>query len=97
MAELQMREQRFNLAHRLIHWDIAFTMLFILLTNLLRIGWMNKDRVGNIIQQNQRKAHNGINAKDASCMGKAIRESMWNWHIWPVTICFPVALKCFRV
>jgi hypothetical protein len=34
-----MREQRFNLAHRLIHWAIAFTVLFLLLTILLRMGW----------------------------------------------------------
>jgi hypothetical protein len=76
-----MREQRFNLAHRLIHWAIAFTVLFLLLTILLRMGWMNKDHVGNIIQQNLGKSNMHINTKDAAVIGKAVRKPMWNWHI----------------
>lgn len=76
-----MREQRFNLAHRLIHWAIAFTVLFLLLTILLRMGWMNKDHVGNIIQQNLGKSDIHINTKDAALIGKAVRKPLWNWHI----------------
>jgi cytochrome b561 len=76
-----MREQRFNLAHRLIHWAIAFTVLFLLLTILLRMGWMNKDHVGNIIQQNLDKSNIHVNTKDAAVIGKAVRKPMWNWHI----------------
>jgi len=76
-----MREQRFNLAHRLIHWAIAFTVLFLLLTILLRMGWMNKDHVGNIIQQNLGKSNIHINTKDAALIGKAVRKPLWNWHI----------------
>lgn len=77
-----MREKRFNLAHRLIHWAIAFTVLFILLTVFLRIGWMNKDHMGEIIQQNLSKSGTQINTKDAALIGKAVRKPMWRWHVW---------------
>jgi cytochrome b561 len=77
-----MREKRFDLAHRLIHWAIAFTILFILLTVFLRIGWMNKDHIGEIIQQNLNKSGTQINTKDAALIGKAVRKPMWRWHVW---------------
>jgi cytochrome b561 len=76
-----MREKRFNLAHRIIHWAIAFTVLFLLLTILLRMGWMNKDHIGNIIQQNQDRSNIHIDIKDAAVIGKAVRKPMWNWHV----------------
>jgi cytochrome b561 len=75
-----MREKRFNLAHRLIHWAIALTMSFLLLTILLRMGWMNKDFMGGIIQQNLNKSGVPINTKDAALIGKAVRKPMWRWH-----------------
>ncbi|MEN0056905.1 MAG: cytochrome b/b6 domain-containing protein [Mucilaginibacter sp.] len=75
-----MREKRFNLAHRLIHWAIALTMSFLLLTVFLRIGWMNKDFMGGIIQQNLNKSGVQINTKDAALIGKAVRKPMWRWH-----------------
>ena len=75
-----MGEKRFNLAHRLIHWAIAFTVLFILLTVLLRMGWMNKDSMGAIIQQQLGKSGTSINDKDAGLIGKAVRLPMWRWH-----------------
>jgi len=75
-----MREKRFNLAHRLIHWAIALTMSFLLLTILLRLGWMNKDFMGGIIQQNLNKSGVPINTKDAVLIGKAVRKPMWRWH-----------------
>lgn len=77
-----MREKRFDLAHRLIHWAIAFTILFILLTVFLRLGWMNKDHIGEIIQQNLNKSGTQINTKDAALIGKAVRKPMWRWHVW---------------
>jgi cytochrome b561 len=75
-----MREQRFDLAHRIIHWAIALTVLFLLLTILLRMGWMNKDHVGNIIQTSLNKSGVQINTKDAALIGKEVRRPMWNWH-----------------
>jgi cytochrome b561 len=77
-----MYEKRFNLTHRLIHWAIAFTLLFLLLTILLRMGWMNKDHVGGIIQQNLTRRGTIISSQDAALIGKEVRKPMWNWHYY---------------
>ena len=75
-----MREIRFNLASRLIHWAIAFVFLYILLTVLLRLGWMNKGHMGDIIRENL--ANDGINLdKDAAgTLAKKVRRPMWETH-----------------
>lgn len=76
-----MREKRFNLVHRLIHWAIALTFLFLLLTILLRMGWMNKDGVGDIVRKNLGKFGTEISKADAATIGKAVRRPMWSWHV----------------
>ena len=76
-----MREKRFNVAHRLIHWAIALTILFLLLTVFLRLGWMNKDSMGAIIQENLDKSGVKLSKEDAASIGKAVRKPMWGYHV----------------
>jgi cytochrome b561 len=76
-----MGEQRFNRAHRLIHWAIAFTFLFLLLTIFLRLGWMNKDHVGAIIKNNLSKSGIQISTEEAGALGRQVRIPMWTWHV----------------
>lgn len=76
-----MRETRFNLASRLIHWAIAFTFLYILLTVLLRMGWMNKSSMGTIIHDGLAEQNVAINPDDATAIAKSIRRPMWNTHV----------------
>lgn len=76
-----MREKRFNLASRLLHWAIAFTFLYILLTVFLRMGWMNKTGMGTIIQDNLAESKITISSDEASALGKKVRKPMWDTHI----------------
>lgn len=76
-----MNEKRFNLANRLIHWAIAATVLFLLLTVFLRLGWMNKDNMGSIIQESLAKSGTNISKEDAATIGKSVRKPMWNYHV----------------
>jgi cytochrome b561 len=76
-----MREKRFNLASRLIHWAIAFTFLYIMLTVLLRMGWMNKGNMGTIIHDNLAEQNVAISSDDAMQIAKKVRRPMWNTHI----------------
>lgn len=75
-----MREKRFNLASRLLHWAIAFTFLYILLTVLLRLGWMNKGSMGTIIQDNLAERNISISNDDAGTIAKKVRKPMWSTH-----------------
>jgi cytochrome b561 len=76
-----MREKRFNLASRLLHWAIAFTFLYILLTVFLRMGWMNKGSMGGIIQDNLASEGIRIDNDMAGTIGKKVRRPMWETHI----------------
>jgi cytochrome b561 len=76
-----MREKRFNLASRLIHWAIALTVTFLLLTVFLRLGWMNKDNMGSILRENLAKEGISVSQADAARIGKEIRTPMWQYHI----------------
>ncbi|PZR19506.1 MAG: cytochrome B [Flavobacterium psychrophilum] len=75
-----MREKRFNLTSRLIHWAIAFAFLYIMLTVLLRMGWMNKTGMGTIIRDNLAGQNVAISEDDAFAIAKKVRRPMWNTH-----------------
>jgi cytochrome b561 len=76
-----MREKRFNLASRLIHWAIAFTFLYILLTVLLRTGWMDRGAMGDIVKDNLAQNNISISGDQAGSIGRQIRKPMWDTHI----------------
>lgn len=77
-----MPEKRFNLLNRLLHWSIAFTLLFLILTVLLRTGWMNKDSTAAIVQE-QLKKNGVLLSREASVkIGKAVRKPMWQTHTY---------------
>lgn len=69
-------------AHRLLHWLIAFTFLFILLTVWLRMDWMNKDHIGKIVAAGLEGQNVHISAETAVAIGKSIRKPMWDMHVY---------------
>lgn len=76
-----MKDKKFNLANRLIHWGIALTVAFLLLTVFLRLGWMNKDSIGTVLRENLAKQGISISQADAAKIGKEIRMPMWQYHV----------------
>ena len=76
-----MKEKRFNLASRIIHWAIAFAIMFLLLTVFLRLGWMNKDGMGEILREALQKKGIQLSKADAAVIGKEIRKPMWRYHV----------------
>ncbi|HEY4108045.1 cytochrome b/b6 domain-containing protein [Puia sp.] len=75
-----MKNQRFNSANRIIHWAIALNILFLLTTIFLRMGWMNINSMGVIIQKNLRQSGIQLSLKEAVAIGKEVRRPMWNYH-----------------
>jgi cytochrome b561 len=76
-----MHDKRFSLASRLIHWAIAFTFLYILLTVLLRMGWMNRGTVGGIVQESLGEKGIAVDDETAGNIGRQVRRPMWGTHI----------------
>jgi cytochrome b561 len=72
----------YTLAHRLLHWALAFAMIFMLITILLRMGWMNKNHVAGIILGNLDPDRYPLSEQEAVTLAKKIRKPMWQWHIY---------------
>ncbi|NRA13306.1 MAG: cytochrome b/b6 domain-containing protein [Crocinitomicaceae bacterium] len=77
-----MKNASFPLAHRLLHWAIAFSMLFMLLTIFLRLGWMNKHNMADIMTERLAEIDVTIDEDQAISIAKGIRSPMWAWHVY---------------
>ena len=75
-------DKKFPRIHRLLHWAIAFSMLFLLLTIFLRLNWMNKNNIADILVKELGERDIALDGEEAVKIGKAIRKPMWNWHIY---------------
>jgi cytochrome b561 len=74
-------DKRFSLASRLIHWAIAFTFLYLFLTVLLRMGWLNRGSVSEIIQNGLSEEGIKVDPEVATSVARQVRRPMWNTHI----------------
>lgn len=77
-----MESNKYSLVYRLMHWAIAFCIVAIVITIFLRLNWMNKDHMANIIQDHFAKSDQPIPRDEAIVLAKKIRKPMWNWHIY---------------
>lgn len=77
-----MENRTYSLTYRLLHWAIAFTMLGILTTILLRLGWMEKNHVADIIDPYLREQGVELSRDQLLVLAKKIRKPMWDWHIY---------------
>jgi cytochrome b561 len=77
-----MNDNKFSLAHRILHWSLAIAILFLLLTILLRMGWMNKNHMADILKENLSEINIQISDDQAVVIAKKIRQPMWQWHIY---------------
>lgn len=75
-----MNDKRFTLASRLIHLAIAFCFLYLLLTVLLRMNWMNKAGMALTIQEKLLAQGISIDEATAKDISGTIRKPMWSTH-----------------
>lgn len=74
--------QNFTVSHRLLHWLIALVMLFVLLTVFLRMGWMEKNHMAELIVISLSKFDILVTHEIAIKVAKSIRNVMFEWHIY---------------
>lgn len=65
-----------------MHWAIAFCMLALLLTIFLRLTWMNKNNVAEIIKNYLATTNQSLTDDQMILLAKKIRRPMWDWHIY---------------
>jgi cytochrome b561 len=77
-----MEAKNYTTIYRIMHWAIAICMLFILVTIFLRLNWMNKNNVADIIQNYLSTTDQSLSQDQAIVLAKQIRKPMWDWHIY---------------
>lgn len=82
MTKSVVEEAKYSLVYRTIHWAIAIAFLLLLATIFLRLTWMNKYNVANIIQEYLGETGQTLSQEQLIVLAKRIREPMWNWHVY---------------
>ena len=74
-------KKNYSAIDRFMHWALAFTFLFIMLTVFLRLTWMEKNNVAEILVNSLRAINIDIAYDKAIKVAKNIRKPMFDWHI----------------
>jgi cytochrome b561 len=77
-----MENRTYSPIYRIMHWAIAICMLLILFTIFLRLTWMNKDNMAEIIKTYFSTTDQVITQDQAIALARKIRKPMWDWHIY---------------
>jgi len=65
-----------------MHWSIAICFLLLLLTIFLRLTWMEKNHVADIMQAYLAEKDVELSREELILLAKKIRKPMWDWHIY---------------
>lgn len=77
-----MENRDYSVVYRIMHWAIALCMILLALTIFLRLTWMNKEHVADIIQNYLATTDQSLSRDQLIVLAKQIRKPMWNWHIY---------------
>lgn len=77
-----MEERNYTAIYRMMHWAIALCMIFMLITIFLRLTWMNKEHVADIIQNYLATSDTSLSREQLIVLAKQIRKPMWDWHVY---------------
>lgn len=79
---LFMENRHYSPLYRIMHWLIAICFLLLLFTIFLRLTWLNKFHVADIIQQYLSETDQTLTREQQILLAKKIRKPMWQWHIY---------------
>lgn len=77
-----MNTKNYPLIQRLLHWLIGFCILFMLFTVFLRLNWMNKHEMAELMSHKLSESNVQLNEDQSVSAAKAIRNAMWKWHVY---------------
>jgi len=76
-----MKTTNYSRIYRIMHWAIAITFLLLLITIFLRLTWMNKYNMADIMQEHFKTTNPTLSYDELVIVAKQIRKPMWDWHI----------------
>jgi cytochrome b561 len=77
-----MENKNYSVVYRIMHWSIAICMVLILVTIFLRLNWMNKDHIAEIVRDYLATTNQSLSDDQLMILAKKIRKPMWDWHIY---------------
>lgn len=77
-----MENRTYSAIYRIMHWAMALCIIFLLITIFLRLTWMNKENVADIIQNYLSTKSVALSRDEIIVLAKQIRKPMWSWHIY---------------
>lgn len=79
-----MENKSYSKIYRILHWAIAISFTLLLFTIFLRLTWMNKNNVADIIQNylTTNEINHNLTPDQLIVLAKKIRQPMWDWHIY---------------
>lgn len=77
-----METAKYSKIYRIIHWAIAISFTLLLITIFLRMTWLNKHNVSDIIQKFLSETDQTLTEDQTISLAKKIRQPMWMWHIY---------------
>ncbi len=77
-----METRKYSKVYRIVHWAIAISFLLLLNTIFLRLTWLNKNNMADIIQEYLKGTGQTMPHEQVIAIAKKIRQPMWNWHIY---------------
>ena len=77
-----MEKMNYSKIYRIMHWAIAISFMLLLITIFLRLTWMNKNNVSDIIQEYLKDQDMVLTQDQSIVLAKKIRKPMWEWHIY---------------
>ncbi len=77
-----MKNDNYSVTLRILHWAIAVSLFLLLITIFLRLTWMNKAHISDIIQNYLATTNTTLSSSETIGISKQIRAPMWEWHIY---------------
>lgn len=77
-----MKTPKFPILFRIVHWSMAFLILFILLTLFLRETWLDKHHIADILNTGLSELNIHLSQEELIVLAKQVRAPMWDWHLY---------------
>lgn len=74
--------KNYSSIYRIMHWLIAISFILLMLTIFLRLTWMNKFNMADIMEGFLKEKDIDLSRDELITLAKKIRSPMWQWHIY---------------
>lgn len=79
---MEKTKKSYSALYRVVHWLMALSFIALLFTIFLRLTWLNKYNIADIIGPYLVENDVELSQEQLIVLAKKIRKPMWQWHIY---------------